>query len=67
LVAESSFRREGPFRTPKIGLDSQRLSYLIDALEGVAPPTDGLAEQKVALVQLYLYTPCTLWVTPTGA
>jgi predicted nucleic acid-binding protein len=49
----------------KIGLDSQCLTYLISALEGVAAPTDSLAEQKVALVRLYLYTPGTLWVTPT--
>jgi predicted nucleic acid-binding protein len=49
----------------EIGLDSQCLSYLLDALEGVAAPTDALAEQKIALVRLYLYTPGTLWVTPT--
>jgi hypothetical protein len=49
----------------EIGLDSQCLSYLIDALEGIGAPTDNLAEQKVALVRLYLYTPGTLWVTPT--
>jgi hypothetical protein len=47
-----------------IGLDSQCLSYLIDALEGVPPPADDHAEQKVALVRLYLYSPRTLWVTP---
>lgn len=49
----------------EIALDSQCISYLIDALEGVAAPTDFLAPQKVALVRLYLYTPGTLWVTPT--
>ncbi len=52
-------------RLSEIGLDSQCLSYLIDALEGIGPPTDSLADQKVALVRLYLYTPGTLWVTPT--
>ncbi len=49
----------------EISLDSQCLTYLISALEGVAAPTDSLAEQKVALVRLYLYTPGTVWVTPT--
>jgi PIN domain nuclease of toxin-antitoxin system len=49
----------------EIGLDSQCLTYLISTLEGVASPTDNLAEQKVALVRLYLYTPGTVWVTPT--
>jgi predicted nucleic acid-binding protein len=49
----------------EIGLDSQCLSYVIDALEGLEEPTDALADQKVALVRLYLYTPGTLWVTPT--
>lgn len=49
----------------EIGLDTNCLTYLLSALEGVAAPTDGLAEQKVALVRLYLYTPGTLWVTPT--
>jgi hypothetical protein len=50
----------------EIGLDSQCLTYLISALENVAAPTDRLAEQKVSLVRLYLYTPGTVWVTPTG-
>lgn len=49
----------------EVGLDTNCLTYLLSALEGVAAPTDGLAEQKVALVRLYLYTPGTLWVTPT--
>lgn len=49
----------------QVGLDSQCLSYLIDTLEGIAAPTDRLAEQKLALVRSYLYTPGTLWVTPT--
>lgn len=49
----------------ELGLDSNCLSYVIDALEGVAEPTDSLAEQRVALVRLYLYTPGTLWTMPT--
>jgi len=49
----------------EVGLDSQCLSYVIDALEGVEKPTDNLAEQKVALVRTYFYTPGTLWTMPT--
>jgi hypothetical protein len=48
----------------ELALDSNCLSYVIEALEGVAEPTDELAEQKVALVRLYLYTPGTLWTLP---
>jgi hypothetical protein len=45
---------------------SHSLSELgLEALEGVAEPMDDLAEQKVALVRLYLYTPGTLWTMPT--
>ena len=35
----------------EIGLDSNCLSYVIDALEGVSEPTDNLAAQRVALVR----------------
>ena len=49
----------------ELGLDSNCLSYVIDAMEGVAEPTDNLTAQKVALVRLYLYTPGTLWTMPT--
>ena len=37
-----------------VGLDSNCLSYVIQAMEGVTEPRDDLAEQKVALVRLYL-------------
>ena len=47
-----------------IGLDSQCLSYLIDAMQGVVAPSGDLAEEKVALFRIYLYTPGTLSVTP---
>jgi hypothetical protein len=53
----------------EIALDSNCLSYVIEAMEGVAEPTgptDDLAEQKVALVRLFLYTHGTLWTLPTG-
>jgi hypothetical protein len=48
----------------ELGLDSNCLSYVIEAMEGVAEPTDDLAEQKLALVRLYIYTPGTLWTMP---
>jgi len=49
----------------EVALDSNCLSYVIDALEGIGEPEDALAEQKVALVRLFLYTPGTLWTLPT--
>jgi hypothetical protein len=49
----------------QIGIDSQCLSYVIDAFAGISPPTDALAIQKLALVRLFFYLPGTLWVTPT--
>ena len=49
----------------EITLDSQCLSFLIDALEAVARPTDSLADQRIVLAHLYFYTPGALWVTPT--
>lgn len=48
-----------------IGLDSQCLSYLIDAMQGVSEPTDDLAEEKKALYRIYLYLPNTFYYTPT--
>ena len=49
----------------QIGIDSQCLSYLIDAMDGVSEPTDALACERKALLRLYLYLPGTLYVTPT--
>ncbi len=49
----------------EITLDSNCLSFLIAALEGIARPTDNLTDEKIALVRIYLYTSGTLWVTPT--
>ena len=48
-----------------IGLDSQCLSYLIDAIEGTGPPQGDLAPEKIALFRIYLYTPGTLVLSPT--
>ena len=49
----------------QVGIDSQCLSYVIDAFSGISAPTDTLASQKVALARLFFYLPGTLWVTPT--
>jgi hypothetical protein len=51
--------------TTDIGLDSQCLSFLIDAFMGVSAPSGALAAEKTALARIYLYTSGTLWVTPT--
>lgn len=48
-----------------IGIDSQCLSYLIDAMAGVSEPTDALTCEKKALLRIYLYLPGTIYVTPT--
>lgn len=34
---------------PAVGLDSQCLSYVLDALAGIKEPTDSLAERKSRL------------------
>jgi len=49
----------------QIGVDSQCLSYVIDAFSGISMPTDTLAPQRIALVRIFFYLPGTLWVTPT--
>ncbi|MBS0299664.1 MAG: hypothetical protein JSR32_07005 [Proteobacteria bacterium] len=50
---------------PKIGLDSQCLSYLLDAIEGIEEPLDSLAEEKKALIRIWFYPPVTYYVTET--
>jgi len=47
----------------RVGLDSQCFSYLLDALEGVRDPMDSLAEERKALVRIWLYTPGTFYLT----
>jgi hypothetical protein len=49
----------------QLGIDSQCLSYVIDAMAGISEPSDSLAVQKLALVRLFFHLPDTLWVTPT--
>ena len=50
---------------PHIGLDSQCLSYLLDAIEGISEPTDLLAEEKKALLRSWFYKPGTFVLTET--
>jgi hypothetical protein len=38
-----------------VGVDSNCLSFLIDALEGIEKPTDALADQKIALARIFFY------------
>ena len=48
-----------------VAVDSQCLSYVIDALGGIGEPTDVLHDERKALFQIYLYAPWTFCVTPT--
>ena len=49
----------------RVGLDSQCLSYLLDALAGVDEPTDRLAEERKALIRIWFYTAGTFDVSET--
>jgi len=49
----------------KVAADSQCFSFLIDAINGITRPTDGIAHEKIALFRTYLYLPETLYATPT--
>lgn len=46
-------------------MDSQCLSYLVDALTQISIPKDALALQRIALAKIFFYCPGTLWTTPT--
>lgn len=48
-----------------VGLDSQCLSYLIDAIAGISEPTDSFAEEKKALLRSWFYTSGTFILTET--
>ena len=47
-----------------MGVDSNCLSFIIDAFEGIERPTDDLAEQKIALAWIFFYTGQTFFTTP---
>jgi hypothetical protein len=48
-----------------VGIDSQCLSYLLDAIAGIGEPTDRLADERKALIRVWFYTPETYFVTST--
>lgn len=48
-----------------MGVDSNCLSFIIDALEGIEKPTDSLAEQRIALARIFFYTGQTFFTMPT--
>lgn len=52
-------------RDPQIGLDSQCLSYLLDAIAGIDEPKDSLASEKKALLRSWFYKPGTFTLTET--
>jgi hypothetical protein len=50
---------------PHVGLDSQCLSYLLDAIAGISEPTDLLAAEKKALLRSWFYKSGTFVLTET--
>ena len=42
-------------RKRRIGLDTQCLSYLLDAIAGIEEPWDALAEERKALIRIWFY------------
>lgn len=51
--------------TDGVGLDSQCFTYLIDAIQGIGPPTSPPEEEKISLLRIYLFSNSTLFITPT--
>lgn len=49
----------------RVGLDSQCLSYLIDAASGVTEPTDLLVDERKALLRAWFYGPGRFFVSET--
>ena len=54
-----------PSRRVHVCLDSQCLSYLVDAMSVTSAPVGDLAEQQLALFRCFLYRPGGFHVTPT--
>lgn len=50
---------------PKVALDSQCFSYLLDAIAGIEEPTDSLAEERKALIRSWFYMPGTFYLPST--
>ena len=49
----------------RIGLDSNCLSYLIDAITNVIEPSDVQRDQRIAIVRVWFYVTGTYYVTDT--
>lgn len=52
-------------RYPQVGLDSQCLSYLLDAIADISEPRDRLSLEKIALLRSWFYRPGTFAFTLT--
>jgi hypothetical protein len=52
-------------RETRVGLDSNCLSYLFDAVADFDEPTDLLAQEKVALIRIWFYTSEEYYITET--
>jgi predicted nucleic acid-binding protein len=50
---------------PDICIDSNCLTYVVEAMWRIEEPTDAQAPEKVALLRAFLYLPGTLWTVPT--
>jgi hypothetical protein len=56
--------------TDLVGIDSNALTYLIDAMRpGYDPASDasGLAQERIAMIRVFLYGARALYLTPTVA
>ncbi len=51
----------------KVGLDSQCLSYLIDAASAATEPSDSLADERKALLRVWFYMPGRFYISETVA
>lgn len=50
---------------PRIGLDTQCFSYLLDAIGGIDEPIDPLADERKALIRCWFYLPETFYLPTT--
>jgi hypothetical protein len=50
---------------PAVGLDSQCLTYLVDAMNGIEEPTGLLADEHKSLIRIFFYTSETFYATET--
>lgn len=65
IMQATTMRMPLSTREPKVGLDSQCLSYLLDAVAGIEEPTDALAGERKALIRIWFYTLGTFYVSET--